>query len=85
MKVSCNVFISELIKLQEWVKKTGKRVAIMAFEGRDAAGKGGAISRIISHLTQGFVKLLLLVLQLIEKKDSGIFKDISSIFQLQVK
>ena len=30
----------ELCKLQEWVKKTGARAAVV-FEGRDAAGKGG--------------------------------------------
>ena len=35
----------ELVKLQEWVKKTGHKVAII-FEGRDAAGKGGTIKRI---------------------------------------
>jgi len=39
----------ELIKLQEWVKAKGiKMVAI--FEGRDAAGKGGAIKRITECL-----------------------------------
>lgn len=35
----------ELVKLQEWVKHAGHRVAIV-FEGRDAAGKGGTIKRI---------------------------------------
>ncbi len=35
----------ELVKMQEWVKETGHRVAIV-FEGRDAAGKGGTIKRI---------------------------------------
>lgn len=35
----------ELVNLQEWVKHTGHRVAIV-FEGRDAAGKGGTIKRI---------------------------------------
>ncbi len=35
----------ELVKLQEWVKEAGHRVAII-FEGRDAAGKGGTIKRI---------------------------------------
>ena len=35
----------ELTKLQEWIKHTGHRVAII-FEGRDAAGKGGTIKRI---------------------------------------
>ncbi len=39
----------ELVKLQEWVKNTGHRVAIV-FEGRDAAGKGGTIKRITEAL-----------------------------------
>ena len=39
----------ELVKLQEWVKHTGRRVAII-FEGRDAAGKGGTIKRITEPL-----------------------------------
>ncbi len=39
----------ELVKLQEWVKHTGHRVAIV-FEGRDAAGKGGTIKRITEAL-----------------------------------
>jgi len=40
---------SELVKLQEWVKHTGRRVVIV-FEGRDAAGKGGTIKRITEPL-----------------------------------
>ena len=39
----------ELVKLQEWVKQEGLRVVIL-FEGRDAAGKGGAIKRITESL-----------------------------------
>lgn len=39
----------ELVKLQEWVKKKGLRIVIL-FEGRDAAGKGGVIKRIIQHM-----------------------------------
>ncbi|HEY9482004.1 MAG TPA: polyphosphate kinase 2 [Micromonosporaceae bacterium] len=39
----------ELLKLQDWVKKTGARVMII-FEGRDAAGKGGTIKRFTQHL-----------------------------------
>ncbi len=39
----------ELLHLQEWVKETGARVCVL-FEGRDAAGKGGAISRITDNL-----------------------------------
>lgn len=39
----------ELLKLQAWVKETGARVVIL-FEGRDAAGKGGTIKRMMEHL-----------------------------------
>ena len=39
----------ELVKLQEWVKHKGLKVVII-FEGRDAAGKGGAIKRIAECL-----------------------------------
>ena len=39
----------ELVKLQEWVRNKGLRVVIV-FEGRDAAGKGGVIKRIIQHM-----------------------------------
>jgi polyphosphate kinase 2 len=39
----------ELLKVQLWAKDTGQRIAIL-FEGRDAAGKGGAIKRFTEHL-----------------------------------
>jgi hypothetical protein len=39
----------ELLKLQAWVRDTGQRVVIL-LEGRDAAGKGGAIKRFMEHL-----------------------------------
>jgi len=39
----------ELVKLQEWVKASGQKVVVI-FEGRDAAGKGGVIKRIIEPL-----------------------------------
>ena len=39
----------ELVKLQDWVATTQHRVVIL-FEGRDAAGKGGAIKRITQRL-----------------------------------
>lgn len=39
----------ELLKLQAWVKETGQRIVVI-FEGRDAAGKGGAIKRFTEHL-----------------------------------
>jgi polyphosphate kinase 2 len=40
---------AELIKLQDWVVETREKVVIL-FEGRDAAGKGGAIKRINQRL-----------------------------------
>lgn len=40
---------SELVNLQQWVSKNRLRVAVI-FEGRDAAGKGGAIKRFKEHL-----------------------------------
>src|SRR5208337_1175853 len=39
----------ELVKLQEWIKHEGLKVVVI-FEGRDAAGKGGAIKRITECL-----------------------------------
>ncbi|AUH68919.1 MULTISPECIES: polyphosphate kinase 2 [Gordonia] len=41
---------TELVTLQEWVRATGARVVVV-FEGRDAAGKGGAIKRISEYLS----------------------------------
>ncbi len=40
---------AELVKLQDWVVATGHKIVIL-FEGRDAAGKGGAIKRITQRL-----------------------------------
>jgi hypothetical protein len=39
----------ELLKLQAWVKESGQKIIIL-FEGRDAAGKGGAIKRFMEHM-----------------------------------
>ena len=39
----------ELLKMQQWTQDTGARVVVV-FEGRDAAGKGGAIRRFTDHL-----------------------------------
>lgn len=39
----------ELLKLQNWVKDTGRRIVLL-FEGRDAAGKGGTIKRFTEHM-----------------------------------
>ena len=49
----------ELVKLQEWVKHTGRRVVVI-FEGRDAAGKGGTIKRITEPLNPRLCKVVAL-------------------------
>ncbi|MGM0819564.1 MAG: polyphosphate kinase 2 [Actinomycetota bacterium] len=49
----------ELVKLQEWVKAEGKRVVVI-FEGRDAAGKGGAIKRITAVTNPRIVRTVAL-------------------------
>jgi polyphosphate kinase len=49
----------ELLKLQEWVVKNNKRVAIV-FEGRDAAGKGSTIKRFVEYLNPKHFKVVAL-------------------------
>jgi polyphosphate kinase 2 len=49
----------ELVKLQRDVQMTGRRVAII-FEGRDAAGKGGAIRRFTEHLNPRSMRVVAL-------------------------
>lgn len=49
----------ELIKLQEWIKHKGLKVVVI-FEGRDAAGKGGTIKRIIQVLNPRICKVVAL-------------------------
>ena len=49
----------ELVKLQDYVIETGKKIAIV-FEGRDAAGKGGTIKRITEHLNPRHCKIVAL-------------------------
>ena len=49
----------ELVKLQQWVLKKNKRLAII-FEGRDAAGKGGNIRRFMEHMNPRSSRLVAL-------------------------
>jgi polyphosphate kinase 2 len=49
----------ELVKIQDWVKKTGARIVIL-FEGRDAAGKGGIIKRILERVSPRVFRLVAL-------------------------
>jgi polyphosphate kinase 2 len=49
----------ELVKLQEWIKDTGTK-AVVIFEGRDTAGKGGTIKRIMERLSPRVVRVVAL-------------------------
>ena len=49
----------ELVKLQEWIRHEGLRVVVL-FEGRDAAGKGGAIKRITETLNPRICRVVAL-------------------------
>jgi polyphosphate kinase 2 len=49
----------ELLKVQNWVKMTGQKIVVI-FEGRDAAGKGGAIKRFMEHLNPRAAKVVAL-------------------------
>lgn len=46
----------ELLKMQEWLKDSGNKVAII-FEGRDGAGKGSAIKIMTEYLDPKFYKI----------------------------
>ncbi|MDE2335094.1 MAG: polyphosphate kinase 2 [Rhodospirillales bacterium] len=49
----------EMLKLQEWVRRKGLRVCVL-FEGRDAAGKGGVITRITQSLNPRYCRVVAL-------------------------
>jgi polyphosphate kinase 2 len=49
----------ELVKLQEWIKDQGLKVVVI-FEGRDTAGKGGTIKRIMDRLNPRIVRVVAL-------------------------
>jgi polyphosphate kinase len=65
-KISNEVYEAEifrlqtlLVKLQEWTRQTGARILVI-FEGRDAAGKGGAIKRITEYLSPRIAHIIAL-------------------------
>jgi len=49
----------ELVEMQQWVAATGARVLVI-FEGRDAAGKGGAIKRVVQYLNPRHARVVAL-------------------------
>ncbi|GJM61555.1 MULTISPECIES: polyphosphate kinase 2 [Persicobacter] len=63
----------ELVKLQKWVKEKGLRVVVI-FEGRDAAGKGGAIKRIRENLSPRICKVVALGIPTEREKSQWYFQ-----------
>ena len=63
----------ELIKLQHWVSENNEKVVII-FEGRDAAGKGGAIRRATEHLNPREFKVVALPKPTEEEKGQWYFQ-----------
>jgi polyphosphate kinase 2 (PPK2 family) len=49
----------ELVKMQAWIRHAGMKVVII-FEGRDAAGKGGAIKRIVEPMNPRYARVVAL-------------------------
>src|ERR1700733_8003686 len=47
---------AELVKMQNWTRASGARIVVI-FEGRDAAGKGGTISRVVQYLNPRFARI----------------------------
>ena len=59
----------ELLKLQEWVKESGKKIAIV-FEGRDTAGKGSTIKRFVEYLDPKGFRVVALGIPTEEEKNN---------------
>ncbi len=49
----------ELLFMQEWIQREGKRLVVL-FEGRDTAGKGGTIKRVTEFLNPRFYRVVAL-------------------------
>jgi polyphosphate kinase len=63
----------ELVKLQEWIKAKGLKVVVI-FEGRDAAGKGGAIKRITECLNPRVCRVVALATPTEREKSQWYFQ-----------
>lgn len=63
----------ELVKLQHWIKDQGLKVCVI-FEGRDAAGKGGVIKRIIRRLNPRIVRVVALGTPTEKEKEQWYFQ-----------
>ncbi|MGB5459027.1 MAG: polyphosphate kinase 2 [Eudoraea sp.] len=64
---------TELIKLQNWVIAKNKKIVVI-FEGRDAAGKGGAIRRITAYINPRQYKIVALPKPTVEERGQWYFQ-----------
>lgn len=64
---------AQIIKLQNWVITKNKKVVII-FEGRDAAGKGGAIRRITEHINPRHFRIVALSKPTVEEQGQWYFQ-----------
>ncbi len=67
------VLQEELIHLQQWVIDNDKKVVII-FEGRDAAGKGGAIRRITEHINPRYFRTVALGIPTEDERQQWFFQ-----------
>jgi polyphosphate kinase 2 len=63
----------ELIKMQQWVESEGEKLVVI-FEGRDAAGKGGAIRRLTQNLNPREFNVVALPRPTLEEKQQWYFQ-----------
>jgi polyphosphate kinase 2 len=68
-----NELQKELIHLQNWVIENGKKVVVL-FEGRDAAGKGGAIRRITERINPRHFKIVALDIPTADEQQQWFFQ-----------
>ena len=66
-----------MIKLQQWVFANKKQLIIIA-EGRDAAGKGGAIRRMTEHLNPRLLKIVALPKPTEDREKAMVFSALCS-------
>jgi polyphosphate kinase 2 len=63
----------ELVKLQQWIKNEGLKVVVI-FEGRDTAGKGGVIKRIMERTNPRIVRVVALGVPTEKEKTQWFFQ-----------
>ena len=69
----------ELVKLQEWVKREGKKVCVV-FEGRDGAGKGGVIKAMTERVSPRVFRVVAMAAPTEREKTQCMFSDTCRIF-----